>query len=168
MLRWRYGMNYGNNLGYLLNKAARMTKWDFNSRLADEGITSTQWGLIRDIYLNEKLCSNEEEKFVRLSPASIAERLQSDRPTVSCMIERLVRQDLAYRISNPKDRRSQEIMLTDKAKQLMPKLEALSDSTIARAVKGLTEEDIGRLKNYLTRIIDNLASQESKENDIKI
>lgn len=152
-------MHYDNNLGYLLNKAARMTKWDLTNRLADYGITAAQWGLIRDVFINEKLCESEEDRFVRLTPAAIAERLQADRPTVSCMIERLVKQDWVYRRDNPKDRRSQVILLTEKTKQLMPKLDSLSEDTIAEAVKGLTEKDIEALKDCLIRIIENLGSK---------
>ncbi|OGO77752.1 MAG: hypothetical protein A2Y23_03910 [Clostridiales bacterium GWB2_37_7] len=151
-------MDHCNNLGYLLNKAARMTKWDLNNALADEGITSTQFGLIKDIYFNEKRCIDEEEKLQRLTPAAIAERLNSDRPTISCMIERLVKQNLAYRISNPKDRRSQIILLTDKAKEIMPMLEFLGDKTMEKAIKGFDEHEEALLKLFLTRIIENLSS----------
>lgn len=151
-------MDYSDNLGYLINKASRLAKWDLNNSLAEEGITSAQWGLIRDIYINEKLCNSEEEKLQKLTPAAIAERLRADRPTISCMLERLVKQGLANRISNPKDRRSQMIHLTEKAKELMPKLEFLSDNTLERAVKGFDENEVKQLKQYLMRVIENLNS----------
>jgi DNA-binding MarR family transcriptional regulator len=151
-------MDYSNNLGYLINKAARHAKWDLNNSLAEEGITSAQWGLIRDIYINEGLCNSEEEKYLKLTPAAIAERLHADRPTVSCMLERLVKQGLANRITNPKDRRSQIIHLTEKAKKLMPKLEYLSEITLVKAVKGFDEDEVAQLKRYLIRVIENLNS----------
>ena len=87
-------MDYEKNLGYLINKAARMTKYDLNNALAEEEITSAQWGLIRDIYLTESMCGSEEEILCKLTPAAIAERLHADRPTISCMVEKLVKQDL--------------------------------------------------------------------------
>lgn len=153
-------MDHSNNLGYLLNKAARMTKWDLTNRLSEEGITSAQWGLLKDIYITEKLCKTEEEQMQRLTPASIAERLHADRPTVSCMIERLVKQDMAYRVSNPKDRRSQIILPTDKLKEVMPKLEQLSEITMEKAVRGFGDNEIELFKQYLNRIIDNLGNEE--------
>lgn len=149
-------MDCGSNLGYLLSKAARMTKWDLNNTLADEGITFPQWRLLKDIDIHEQKCSNEEERLKLLTPASIAERLNADRPTVSCMLERLVKQDYVYRISHPKDRRSQIILLTDKAKGLMPKLEFLSEKTLEKAVEGLEENEVILLKTLLNHIIDNL------------
>jgi DNA-binding MarR family transcriptional regulator len=151
-------MDYKDNLGYLINKAARMTKWDLNNSLLSLGITSTQWGMIRDISLTEKTCITEEERLNKLTPAAIAERLCADRPTVSCMLEKLVKQGWAYRISNPKDRRSQIILLTDKAKELIPSLERLSESTLEKAVKGFGENEVEQLKHYLARVIENLST----------
>ena len=149
-------MDYEKNLGYLINKAARMTKYDLNNALAEEEITSAQWGLIRDIYLTESMCGSEEEILCKLTPAAIAERLHADRPTISCMVEKLVKQDLVYRVSNPKDRRSQIILLTDKTRGLMPKLEKLGDNTLQKALEGFSEEEAKHLKQYLIRMIENL------------
>jgi DNA-binding MarR family transcriptional regulator len=151
-------MNYDNNLGYLVNKAARMTKWDLNHSLIKLGITSAQWGLIRDICIAEKICGNDEERLQKLTPAAIAERLRADRPTVSCMVEKLVKQGWAYRISNPKDGRSQIILLTGKAKELIPKLEHLSEATLKKATKGFGENEVAQLRQYLMRMIENLDS----------
>jgi DNA-binding MarR family transcriptional regulator len=149
-------MDYYDNLGYLINKAARMTKWDLNNALTDVGITSAQWGLIRDIFLTERICNNEAERLCKLTPAAIAERMHADRPTISCMVEKLVKQDFAYRVSNPNDRRSQIILLTDKAKVLIPKLMQLAEDTLEKATTGFSEEDTKQLKEYLSKVIENL------------
>lgn len=149
-------MDYEDNLGYLVNKAARLTKWDLNNALASVGITSAQWGLIRDIFINEENCHSEDERIQQLTAAAIAERLHADRPTVSCMIEKLVNQGWTYRISNPKDGRSQVILLTDKAKELMPQLGILSENTLEKAIKGFDDNEVLLLKQYLGRMIENL------------
>lgn len=149
-------MDYIDNLGYLINKAARMTKWDLNNSLTESDITPAQWGLLRDIFMNEKVCTSEEERFHKLTPAAIAERLCADRPTISCMIEKLVKQGWAYRVSNPKDRRSQIILLNDKAKELIPKLALLSENTLKKATKDFSENEVKQLKHYLIRMIENL------------
>lgn len=151
-------MDYEKNLGYLINKASRLTKWDLNNALASLGITSAQWGLIRDIFLTESICSSEDERLHKLTPAAIAERLHADRPTVSCMLEKLVKQGWTYRISNPKDGRSQIILLTDKTRDIMPELELLGDRTIGKAIKGFNDNEVEQLKQYLIRMIENLKS----------
>lgn len=150
-------MEHKNNLGYLLSKASRLTKWELTNVLMEVGITAAQFGLIKDIYINEMQCQDEEEKLQRLTPAAIAERLHADRPTVSCMIEKLVKQDWAYRVSNPKDRRSQIILLTVKAREMMPKLQLLGETTMDKAVKDFDEQETAQLKQYLMRIIENLS-----------
>jgi|GEM_PF-925900 len=149
-------MEHSNNLGYLLSKAARMTKWDLTNALQAEGITAAQFGLIKDIYITERLFQEEAEMLQRLTPAAIAERLHADRPTISCMIERLVKQDWVCRACNPKDRRSQIILLTDKAKALMPELEILGEQTMSKATKDFDETELEQLKKFLHRIIENL------------
>ncbi|MDF2839450.1 MAG: hypothetical protein K0Q99_221 [Clostridia bacterium] len=151
-------MEHTDNLGYQINKAARMTKWDLNNALSKFGITSAQWGLIRDICKTEQMCNSEEEQLQMLTPAAIAERLHADRPTVSCILEKLVNQGWTYRVSNPKDRRSQIILLTDKAKELIPSLEHLSEVTLEKATKGFEQNEVEQLKRYLVRVIDNLSS----------
>lgn len=152
-------MDCEQNLGYLINKAARMTKGDLNNSLASLGITSPQWGLIRDLFLNEKRCNSEDQRLHKLTAAAIAERLHADRPTISCMIERLVNQGWTYRISNPKDGRSQIILLTEKAKEMMPKLEFLRGKTLEKAIKGFDDNEVDKLKEYLIRIIENLKAE---------
>jgi MarR family transcriptional regulator for hemolysin len=149
-------MDNDGNLGYLINKAARLTKWDLNNAMSGSGVTSAQWGLIRDLFINEKKCKSEDERLHKLTAAAIAERLNADRPTISCMIERLVNQGWTYRVSNPKDGRSQMILLTDKAKEIMPRLEFFGDKTIEKAVKGFDDKEVEQLKQYLLRMIENL------------
>jgi MarR family transcriptional regulator for hemolysin len=142
-----------NDLGYLINKAARLTKWELNNRLSDVGLTSPQFAVLRDVYCNE----SKDETLMSLTPASIAERLHADRPTISGIIHRLTNQGWVRRVENPNDRRSQIIVLGDKSRQLMSTLESLSNETIKKGVKDFTEEEVENLKNYLLKIIDNFS-----------
>ncbi len=142
-----------NDLGYLINKAARITKWELNNRLSDIGLTSPQFAVLRDVFCNE----NKDETLISLTPASIAERLHADRPTISGIIHRLTKQGWVRRTENPNDRRSQIIVLTDKSKQLMGTLESLSNETIKKGIKDFTEDEIENLKNYLLKIIENFS-----------
>ncbi|MDF2519630.1 MAG: putative transcriptional regulator [Clostridia bacterium] len=148
-------MDYNNNLGHLLSKAARMTKCDFSNRLSQYEITPAQWGVLKDISIQEALCISEEEKMHILTPAAIADRIHADRPTISGVIDRLVKQQLVNRISNPKDRRSQVILLTDKARTIIPELEALSDLTAQYAVEGFSEDEVKQFEDFLQRVIKN-------------
>jgi DNA-binding MarR family transcriptional regulator len=110
---------------------------------------------LKDISIQEALCISEEEKMHILTPAAIADRIHADRPTISGVIDRLVKQQLVNRISNPKDRRSQVILLTDKARTIIPELEALSDLTAQYAVEGFSEDEVKQFEDFLQRVIKN-------------
>ncbi|MBB6215899.1 MarR family transcriptional regulator for hemolysin [Anaerosolibacter carboniphilus] len=142
-----------NDLGYLINKAARLTKWELKNKLSDVGLTSSQFAVIREIGCNE--CKSDNT--ISLSPAAIAERLHSDRPTISGIIQRLTNQGWVRRTENPNDRRSQIIVLTEKSKELMENFESLSNEAIKRGIWDFKEEEIENLKGYLRRIIDNFS-----------
>lgn len=147
--------NKPDELGHLLLNASRRLKWSLAGRLADVGLTFPQWMVLNDIYVIEK----EKKESCYLTPASVAERLNVDRPTISGIIERLEKNSWVYRIINAEDRRSYIIMLTDKAKELMSELETLGNQAIEKAVKGFTDDELKQLKQYLQRIIDNLMLQ---------
>lgn len=142
------------NLGYYLSKASRLTKWVLNSRLAELGLTASQWSVLKDIYVNERLQGDQQD----FTPASIAQRLHSDRPTISGIVERLVKQGWLLREENPNDRRSQLIRLTEKAWELMPRLEEEGYGVMELAVVDFNEEELRELKKYLNRIINNLSN----------
>lgn len=141
------------DLGHMLMSSAKLIKWDLSGRLGDVGLTSPQWMVLSDIFVHE----DSEDINLKLIPAAIAERLNIDRPTISGIIERLEKQGWVYRVNNPEDRRSYIIMLTNKAKLIMSKLDELSSLTMEQALKGFAEEEISQLKQYLHRIINNFA-----------
>lgn len=137
------------NLGYLLAKAARLTKWKLNEQLARLGLTAAQWGLLQDVYYSSQ--HNQE-----LTPAAIAERLFSDRPTVSGVIQRLVDSGWLVKQPNPCDRRSQTVMLTHKAHDKISELQQLSDHILQQALKDFSAEEQRMLDKFLQRIIENV------------
>lgn len=139
------------NLGFLLNKATRLMKWELDKGLKVYGLTTPQWSVLIDLALNE------HEVALSLSPAAIAERLNTDRPTMSGVIDRLVKKGLVTSAINPEDRRSQIIRITAEAKVLLPELMNLSNSILNRAVSNLTTEEKENLKKSLYKIILTLS-----------
>ncbi len=140
------------NLGYLLSKASRQTKWELNQQLSTIGLTSSQWAVIKDVSIQE----NNNNIYITLTSASIAERLNSDRPTMSGIIHRLIKYGWIYREDNPEDKRSHIIRLTSKSKELLPQLEEVSDATIEKAMKGFSDKELIQFREYLNRVLDNL------------
>lgn len=141
-------------LGCLLNKASHLIKWRINDGLKDYHLTSAQWAVLVDLFLLE-----QKDVTIELNtPALIAERLQVERPAITRIIDRLMKEGWVSRLDNPKDRRSQLIMLTAKAKRIMPEMEQVSHRVTHGILTGFSQEEITQLEHYITRIIDNLAA----------
>ena len=140
------------SIGYLLNKAARMTRYHLESQLTEIGLTVQQYAVIRDIDRYDN-CDEKEEY---LTPALVAKRLGFNRPTITGVLDRLETSGWVTRETNPKDRRSQFIKLTNKAREKLPLLEACSKVTMNDTLKGLSENEINDLSRYLNIIIKNI------------
>lgn len=141
------------NLGYLISKASRMIKWRFNNNLKEYNLTAVQWSVIKDISIQEEKGTIEPHD---LSPALIAERLYMDRPTMSGILERAVINGWVERQSNPEDRRSQVIRLTEKSKKKIGELNNLGNEIMELAVAGFTEQEVADLKKLLLKMIHNV------------
>lgn len=141
------------NIGYLLNKASKTLRWHLNRKLDEHNLTSSQWAVLKDLHMNESFGSVQDA-----TPANIAERLNMDRPTMSGIITRLLRNGWIETEKNPGDKRSQIIKLTDKTREAVMDFEKISDLIITEAMKGFTAADIENFKGYLTKLIKNLDS----------
>jgi len=145
-------LDYNNeNIGYLLNKAARSMRWHLNKRLEDYGLTAAQWAVLKDLHINENFGHVQNA-----TPAAIAERLNMDRPTMSGITTRLYKNTWIETMSNPEDRRSQLIKLTDKSRKILEELEEVSDKIVIEALKDFSEQEVENIKILLSKIINNL------------
>lgn len=147
---------YGDDFGKILNKAARLSKGRLNKKLSDLGITFPQFSVIRHLKGNQE----KVKKCCTQTPASIAEQLWYDRPTMTGIIERLEKQGLVTRENSLSDRRSHRIMLTDKALELLQKTDVSIREVDAMTFEGFEKKEIENINDYLLRIIENLEGQE--------
>lgn len=138
------------NIGFLLNKATRLMKGHFDNHLKEFDITTPQWSVLIDLALH-----NEKQE-PNLSPAAVASRLNMDRPTMSGITERLIKKGLIVSQVNHQDRRSQTLSLTPKGQKLVPELQKIGDTILAKAVGDFGMKGEAELRLYLTKIIKNL------------
>lgn len=144
------------NLGFLLNKATLLLKRELGKKLMEYEITSPQWSVLQDLSMQEELPEQER----KVTPAAIAERILADRPTVSGIIDRLIKKGYLRARPNPRDRRSQLMELTPEARELLPTLQATADATLQQALKDLPSEMTGPLATSLITMIHNLEQEE--------
>lgn len=151
-------MECGDDIGYLLNKAARLSKLKVNQKLSEIGLTFPQLLVVKHL----EQCERAGSDALSHTPASIAEHLGYDRPTVTGIIDRLVKQGFVLRETNPSDRRSQTITLTQKSRELIQKMDAFFEEINRRTLDDFQRPEIEEFKGYLLRIIENLSSAQMK------
>lgn len=141
-------------LGCLLNKASHLMKWNINEGLKSYQLTSAQWAVLMDLFMQEKKQNSIENN----APALIAERLQVERPAITRIIDRLIEEGWVNRLKHPSDRRSQLISLTPRAKEAIPEIEQVIKGITRHTMAGFSEEEIIELEQFITKIINNLDS----------
>jgi DNA-binding MarR family transcriptional regulator len=148
-------MKCTDDLGYLLNKAARLSKLKVNQKLSEIGLTFPQFLVVKHLGRNDQA----ESELLCRTPASIAEHLGYDRPTITGIIDRLVKQGFVLRETNPADRRSQTITLTQKSHDLIEKMDNCFKEVNNQALTGFQMFEQKAFKDYLLRLIDNFDEQ---------
>ena len=145
-------MKCTDDLGYLLNKAARLSKLKVNQKLSEIGLTFPQFLVVKHLDQSDQ----GGAELVSHTPASIAGYLGYDRPTITGIIDRMVKQGFVLREINPTDRRSQTITLTQKSNDLIEKMDYYFAEVNNQTLTGFQIAESQMLKNYLLRLIDNL------------
>ncbi len=79
-----------------------------------------------------------------------------EQPPMAQMLARMARDGLIQRISDPTDKRSQRITLTQAADARLPEAVAALLQGNREVLSGFTDEEAGQLSALLTRVIANL------------
>jgi DNA-binding MarR family transcriptional regulator len=84
----------------------------------------------------------------------LAKRLNVSTPTITGILDRLVRQGLTYRADDPRDRRVVLNALTDKGREVIEQLQPLDAARLSRAVEKLSEDQQSALAAALADLVD--------------
>ena len=136
-----------NAYSFLLERTARRVKqyaqYQFNCR--EFGVTVDQWSILKNL-----------NQHADLSQKELAEYCGKDQPTLTRIVDLLVRKNLVERRANPADRRSFVVHLTTTGKQKIDMLAGNVGEIRMQAWKNLNEADFEHLKRILNTIYDNL------------
>ena len=136
-----------NAYSFLLERTARRVKqyaqYQFTCR--EFGITVDQWSILKNL-----------KQHADLSQKELAEYCGKDQPTLTRIVDLLVRKNLVERRPNPMDRRSFVVHLTPEGEQKINTLATHVGEIRMQAWKNLNEEDFEHLKRILNTIYDNL------------
>lgn len=144
------------NIGYTINYCSKLLKKKLNKELEVEDITVSQFATIKDIENNSYINGKE----VGATAVEIAERLDMDKPTLSGIINRLIDKNYIEKHSNPADKRSFILKLTEESKSKISKLEDINNKVLSDATVGLTHDEVLVFKNTISKILRNMRWKE--------
>ena len=83
------------------------------------------------------------------TPSSLAAKMRMSRPSVSQMVDRLVRLRLVARAEDPTDRRRKTVSVTPKGRSLLARLSAVRSAEFRAGAAGLSAPTRARLIDAL-------------------
>ena len=144
-----------NNIGYLLMKVSKDLRYDLTKELTLYELTTSQWAVIKRLHIEEE----SESELTMRTAVEITEKLDLDKPTVSGIVNRLYEKELLRKEPHPYDKRATVLFLTPKVKELIPKLEVISNHVIDKSSINFSAEE----KAIFLRLLSKMESNLSKE-----
>jgi len=132
------------NLSYLFIKASRQLRNKLDKALKAFDITAAQFSVIRQIQSSEQ----------PITAAEIAQRLRSDRPTISGIINRLEKKGIVLKVDNPEDKRSSYLQIDKGSNQLVDKITTISDGLTGDIFSIYSEEEAKQLIRMIHQLIE--------------
>ncbi|MBT6286057.1 MAG: MarR family transcriptional regulator [Rhodospirillaceae bacterium] len=114
--------------GYLIRDTHLLFARALRNRLQTHQITPGQWYFLRTLWDEEGLSQRE-----------LSRRVGTTEPTTVSALRLLARNGMIERVRNPKDRRTINIFLTDKARDMKAELMPVAFAVNDIATAGLTE-----------------------------
>jgi DNA-binding MarR family transcriptional regulator len=114
------------------------------------GISGTQWGVLRALH------RAEADGKAALSVTELSDRLVIRPPSVTGVIDRMVREGLVSREPLPADMRVKQIRLKPKARELLLQILSEHENQIGRLLGGLTPAEQMELHRLLVAVGDHL------------
>lgn len=135
-------------LGALLKRAHKAANHLLRRTLEPLGLTPVQAAALRQLLDHNGLSLNE-----------LAERMQTDAPTLSGVVDCLVSAGYAERREDPQDRRRLRLFATEMAWQIRGALEQAEARREAALTRGLSAEEVEQLKSLLHRVSEAAGSE---------
>ncbi|MGE8430380.1 MAG: MarR family winged helix-turn-helix transcriptional regulator [Sphingobacterium sp.] len=124
---------------------AVMRRLQRNLKEAGLNITSEQWSIMYNLWVEEGLTQQE-----------LAVRTFRDKPSVTRLINNLERVNLVIRVNDKNDRRSNLIYLTKIGRKMKDEGMKQAKNTIEQALGGLGDDQITLSNTILHRVLFNL------------
>jgi MarR family transcriptional regulator, transcriptional regulator for hemolysin len=135
-------------IGFLIVDLARLFRQSFERDVAAEGLELTA-GEARTLLYASHLPG--------IRQSSLAERMRIEPMTLSNFLDRLEARGLVRRTPDARDRRAKQIRVTDVAKPLVERIEAIAIDIRRRAMHGFSSADAEAFRRTLQVMRHNLS-----------
>ncbi|KGE13601.1 MarR family winged helix-turn-helix transcriptional regulator [Sphingobacterium deserti] len=135
---------------FILDRTARRVKqYAQNSFLQGAfDLTIDQWSILKILYEEDAMTQKE-----------IAEKSGKDQPTLTRIVDILIKKRLAQRVEHPEDRRCLHLKLTKEGKAKVEELSPAVKEIRMKAWENLSEDDFENFTRILNTIYNNLNQQ---------
>ena len=140
--------DFDESLGYWICVTSHALKRALDAELAEQGITFRQWEVLAWIALEGEQAQSR-----------LAENLGIEAPTLVGILDRMERDGWLDRYPCPRDRRKKLIRATEKAESLWSRMVECARRVRARAVNGISPEELATLKHVCERVRQNLSDE---------
>ncbi len=138
-------------MSFELHSAARLLRRNFDRRAKAHGLSRSRWQVLW-------VLSREEGQ--GLKQAELADRLDVAPISLARQLDLLEQDGLVRRQRDKQDRRCFRIYLTGAAEPALAILQELAQQTRREALAGFSEGDVLQLQQLLSRMRQNLLSEE--------
>lgn len=132
------------DLSYLIIKASRHLKNKLDKALKEFDITAAQFSVIIQIYSSDH----------PIMAAEIAQKLGSDRPTISGIINRLVKKGIIFKIDNREDKRSSYLEIYKESNKLVEEIKNISDELTINIFSIYSKEETKQFTGMILKLIE--------------
>jgi DNA-binding MarR family transcriptional regulator len=140
------GFSLDESLGFLVNQLGKKLAASFNERLAEYGLTTTQWGVLACLWGENGLSQRELSRRSGIDPATLTE-----------MLKRMEARGLVHRERDPDNNRLQRVYLTEHDTTLRDTLAADAAAVNRLATTDFSEAERAQLLRLLRRALSNIA-----------
>ncbi|MVZ61399.1 MarR family winged helix-turn-helix transcriptional regulator [Sphingobacterium humi] len=139
-----------NQYSFILDKTAKRVKQFAQNSFSAQGIDLTvdQWSVLKTLY-----------EFPLLTHKELADKCGKDQPTLTRMVDLLLKKGYMKRVEHPSDRRCLHLQLTDLGGSKVQALAPLVKDFRMRAWENLSQEDFEHFTRILNTIYNNLETK---------
>lgn len=142
-------------LPFMINEVARLLRTFADQEARQYGMTRAQWAVLARL-----------ERHEGLKQAELADMLDMQPISLTRLVDRLADNGLIERRSDPNDRRAKRLFLTDAAKPVMERLDALGEDLTGTVLGDMPAADIEQMLHGLGAIKSNLRRALQARTDI--